>query len=127
MMSNIQHAPEAGAGYNETEITRPGTPVAPSTKRRAARWSARRRREAWLLLLILLLGMGTVFVLSGGGATLKQQANGTLPTPTISATGGRTAPTPIAVVHTQAHLYPFSASNVGLMQPAVDAQGHVWV
>ena len=39
------------------------------------------------------------------------------PVPTISTTM-RTA---------QRHLYPFSPSNVGLMQPAVDAQDNVWV
>ena len=39
------------------------------------------------------------------------------PVPTISTTV-RTA---------QRHLYPFSPSNVGLMQPAVDAQDNVWV
>jgi streptogramin lyase len=39
------------------------------------------------------------------------------PAPTIS-TAVRTA---------QSHLYTFAQSNVGLMQPAVDAQGHVWV
>ncbi len=39
------------------------------------------------------------------------------PAPTISMTV-RTA---------QRHLYTFATSNVGLMQPAVDAQGNVWV
>ena len=39
------------------------------------------------------------------------------PAPTIST----------AVYVAQRHLYTFSRSNVGLMQPAVDAQGNVWV
>lgn len=38
------------------------------------------------------------------------------------------APTISTTVHVaQRHLYTFSTSNVGLMQPAVDAQGNVWV
>src|SRR5205809_6728339 len=37
-------------------------------------------------------------------------------------------PTILTTVHTaQRHLYTFAGSNVGLMQPAVDEQGNVWV
>ncbi len=93
------------------------------------RWSARRQRDAWFLLVILLLGVVTIFALSNGAATLKQQANGAQPgTPPPPTASGTPAPSARVLVRTaQQHLYPFPSSNVGLMQPAVDAQGNLWV
>jgi len=98
------------------------------------RWSARRRRDAWFLLLILLLGIVTIFVLSNGATLRSGQANvtqaGTSPTsvPTVSATSGTLVPSVRTMVRAaQMRLYPFPSSNVGLMQPAADAQGNVWV
>jgi virginiamycin B lyase len=49
--------------------------------------------------------------------SVRQVPGHLAPAPTISTTV-RTA---------QRHLYTFATSNVGLMQPAVDAQGNVWV
>jgi virginiamycin B lyase len=93
------------------------------------RWSARRRRDAWFLLLILLLGIVTIFALSNGAATVKQRANiAQLGTPPATTTSGTPTPPARVLVRTaQKRLYPFPSSNVGLMQPAVDAQGNVWV
>src|SRR6266567_633480 len=97
--------------------------------KRSARWSARRQRDAWFLLLILLLGIVTIFALSNGAATVKQRANitqlGTTPATTMSGTP--TPPARVLVRTAQTHLYPFPSSNIGLMQPAVDAQGNLWV
>lgn len=43
-------------------------------------------------------------------------------------TSANATPTPRVLVQTvQARLYPFPSTQVGLMQPAVDAQGNVWV
>ncbi len=93
------------------------------------RWSARRKRDAWFLLVVLLLGIVTIFALSNGTAILKQQASSTQPgTPPPTTTSGTPTPPARVLVRTaQSHLYPFPSSNVGLMQPAVDAQGNVWV
>jgi virginiamycin B lyase len=83
-----------------------------------------------LLLIALLLGIGAIMTLSFGGAQLAGHEGGTTPAafPTAATTGG--TPVPSARVLTraaQAHLYPFPGSNIGLMQPAVDARGDVWV
>ncbi len=93
------------------------------------RWSARRQRDAWFLLVVLLLGIVTIFALSNSTAILKQQANSTQSgTPPATTTSGTPTPPARVLVRTaQSHLYPFPSSNVGLMQPAVDAQGNVWV
>ena len=94
-----------------------------------AHWSSRRRRDGWFLLVVLLLGMGTILVLSHVGTLSQKQSNGSppapLPTSTTSATPAATARVIVRVA--QVHLFPFPPSNVGLMQPAVDAQGNVWV
>ena len=97
-------------------------------------WSARRKRDAWLLLLVLLLGIGTIMTLSYAEAQHAGRTGGTqpetFPTPatTASPPGGTPAPTARVLTHAaQPHLYPFPQSNAGLMQPAVDARGDVWV
>ena len=47
---------------------------------------------------------------------------------TVSATGGTPALTARVLTRAaQTRLYPFPQSNVGLMQPAVDGRGNVWV
>jgi streptogramin lyase len=95
----------------------------------SARWSPRRRRDAWFLLVVLLLGMGTILVLSNVGALSQKQSkslgSATLPTSTTSVTLEATAR--VFVRAAPVHLYPFPQSNIGLMQPAVDAQGNLWV
>jgi streptogramin lyase len=93
---------------------------------------ARRQQRSAAFLLQALLALGSLLVLASGCDTgtsnsavtppvaqaqfIQQEQVHLAPAPTISTTV-RTA---------QSHLYTFSTSNVGLMQPAVDAQGNVW-
>src|SRR6266852_1272156 len=112
--------------HEEGRAAPSSTGLAPQVNRRAPRWSARRRRDAWFLLMVLLLGIGTIMTLSFGGAQQAGQTSGTPP----EAFSPTTTPVPTAkvLIHVaQVHLYPFPESNVGLMQPAVDARGNVWV
>ena len=86
--------------------------------------------DSWFLLCVLLLGLGTfallprlatVLVSPSNAAAAGKPSNG-------MARGNTTTPTPpttFQVAH--AHLYPFPSSNLGLMQPAMDAQGNLWV
>jgi virginiamycin B lyase len=74
-------------------------------------------------LLVLLSACGTPGTTSAVTApvaqaqTVRQVRVHLAPAPTISKT----------VRPAQRHLYPFSTIDVGLMQPAVDAQDNVWV
>src|SRR5260221_3989307 len=120
--------------HEEGRAASSGTGLPPRMNRRAPRWSARRRRDAWFLLIVLLLGIGTIMTLSYGGAQHAGQTSGTQPetfpptATTTSTTAGTPAPTAKVLAETaRSHLYPFPQSNVGLMQPAVDARGNVWV
>ncbi len=120
--------------HEEDRAAPSGIGLTPQVNRRAPHWSAHRRRDAWLLLIVLLLGIGTIMTLSYGGAQHAGQTNGTPPETfpptanTTSTTEGTPVPTARVLAETaQSHLYPFPQSNVGLMQPAVDARGNVWV
>lgn len=88
-------------------------------KRLRSKWAARHYGDALFLLLVLLLMGGTVFALASGGSALKRQAlaAGTTPPPR----------THVVISQAQATVDLVASSNVGLMQPAVDAQGNVWV
>ena len=93
---------------------------------------AKRQQRSAAFLMQALLALGSLLVLASGCDTgtrnsavtapvaqaqfIRQVQVHLAPAPTISTTV-RTA---------QSHLYTFSTSNVGLMQPAVDAQGNVW-
>lgn len=98
------------------------------------RWSAHRKRDAWVLLIVLFLGIGTIMTLANAGTQRVSQTGGVQPepvsTPVPTASPPAGTPVPTARVFTraaQSHLYPFPQSNVGLMQPAVDARGNLWV
>ncbi len=95
---------------------------------------ARQSQRSSAFLVLALFALSALLVLSSGcgtpgtsnsaetasvaqAQTVRQVQVHLAPAPTIS-TDVRTA---------QRHLYPFSQSNVGLMQPAVDAQGNVCV
>lgn len=97
--------------------------------RRSPRLSSRRRRDIWLPLIILLLCLGTIVLLANISVSAQRQATVTqpasLPTSPISAPPTTTASKLVRA--TRAHLYPFPQANAGLMQPAVDGQGKVWV
>src|SRR5579875_3022688 len=71
-------------------------------------WPAPHPHDLWFLLLVLLTGWGSVFAFSRLGVALTQPAIGTT--------------TRLA----QEQLYSFP-SNTGLMQPAIDAKGVLWV
>ncbi len=75
--------------------------------------------NALFLLLVLLLVGGTVLALSSGGYVLKRRAHaaGTTPPPR----------THVVIGEARAIVDRVASSNAGLMQPAVDAQGNVWV
>jgi streptogramin lyase len=85
------------------------------------------RLLAWFALsssLVLLSGCGTqgssksaVTAPVAQAQSVRQVRVHLAPAPTIFTT----------VRVAQRHLYTFSTSDVGLMQPAVDAQGNVWV
>lgn len=72
--------------------------------------------DAWFLLLVLLLAGGTVLALASGCAALQQSA-GTAPPPS----------THLVISQAQVIVHRVASSNVGLMQPAVDTQGNVWI
>jgi streptogramin lyase len=88
-------------------------------KRLRSKWATRRYGDALFLLLVLLLVGGTVLALSSGGTALNQQAHaaGTTPPPR----------THVVIGEARAIVDRVASGNVGLMQPAVDAQGNVWV
>lgn len=127
-----QHFPAPGEQDHAEGAALWGTPMAPRAKQRPARWSARRRRNAWFLLAVLLLGVVTIVALSSGSTRRAGQANAKQPafspTPITTASAGSGTPAAVAIAHpAQVHLYPFPSSDVGLMQPAADAQGNLWV
>src|SRR6266851_2319627 len=124
-----RHALYDQAGPSAEKVPPSETRDAARVKRRPLRWSARSPRDAWFLLVVLLLGLGTVLAFSNIGTSLQQQATSarpaTQPIPTVSATPVSTAN--VFVRAAQVRLYPFPQTNVGLMQPAVDGHGNVWV
>ncbi len=95
---------------------------------------ATRQQRAPALLVLALFALGSLLVLLSGCDT-PSTGNSAVTAPVIQAQSVRQvrvhlAPAPIVsttVSVAQRHLYTFSTSNVGLMQPAVDAQGNVWV
>ncbi len=102
--------------------------------RHTTHWSAHRKRNAWLLLLVLLLGVGTIAALASAAAPRTGQTGGTQPetasTPAATTSSPAGTPVPTARMVTRIarpHLYPFPQANAGLMQPAVDARGNLWV
>lgn len=90
-----------------------------------------RQQRSAAFLVGALCALSSLLVLCTGCGT----SNSTVSAPVIQAQPVRQvqvhlapAPTISTAVRTaQRHLYTFATSNVGLMQPAVDAQGNVWV
>jgi virginiamycin B lyase len=94
---------------------------------------ATRQQRATAFLVLALLVLGSLLVLLSGCGTLGTD-NSTVTAPVTQSQSVlmrvHLAPTPTnstTVRTAQRHLYTFATSNVGLMQPAVDAQGNVWV
>src|SRR5207244_1748574 len=124
--------PQAKEQENKAKIEQMGTPATRYGKRSSSLWSARLQRYV-AFLLVVLLSVATLIALSKGSIPFSGQANvtrpGTSPSTgvTVSTTSGTVAPATKALVQAaQTRLYAFP-SNVGLMQPAVDARGNVWV
>jgi virginiamycin B lyase len=93
----------------------------------------REQRSPAFLVLALLALSSLLVLLSGCGTAGTSKSAVTAPVAQAqSLRQGRVRLAPAPTISTtvrvaQRHLYPFSTSNVGLMQPAVDAQGNVWV
>jgi virginiamycin B lyase len=95
---------------------------------------ATRPKCAPVFLVLALFTLSSLLVLLNGCDT-PGTGNSTVTAPMAQAQSVRQvrvhlapAPTISTTVRTaQRHLYTFASSNVGLMQPAVDAQGNVWV
>lgn len=138
MIHGRQRTSEPGKKKQKHAAGMPAGLLRPAHRQRqCARWSARRKRDAWVVLCVLLLGVGTIITivtLSSGRLHMEAQAPGAQPgissvTGTMaSPTEGSPVPPATVIMRTaQARIYPFPSSNIGLMQPAVDAQGNVWV
>ncbi len=84
------------------------------------------RSPAFLVLALFALSSSLV-LLTGCGTSKNAVTAPVAQTPSTRQVHLAPAPTISTTVRiAQSHLYPFSTSNVGLMQPAVDAQGNVW-
>ncbi len=95
---------------------------------------ARRHQRPPACFVLALFAVSALLVLgSGCGTPGTSQSALTAPVaqaPSVRQVRVHLAPTPAistTVRTAQRHLYPFATSNVGLMQPAVDAHGTVWV
>jgi len=95
---------------------------------------ATRQQHSPPLLVLVLVALNSLLVLLSGCGT-PATSRSALGAPVAQAQSVRQvrvhlapAPTVSTTVRSaQRHLYTFSSSNVGLMQPAVDAHGNVWV
>src|SRR5579859_1645818 len=101
---------------------RAGSPPAPGldARIRAGARLGPRPRDGLFLLGMLAVIAATVAILAAGGSALTSRRAATSPT---------AAPAPLGaqVVAAQVQQYMFPAPNPGLMEPAVDAAGNVWV
>ncbi len=95
---------------------------------------ARRQQRSPAFLLRALLALGSLLVLLAG-CGMPGSSNSVETAPVAQAPSVRQVHPHLAAVPSismnvqtaQRHLYLFAPSNVGLMQPTVDAQGQVWV
>ncbi|HZT99128.1 MAG TPA: hypothetical protein VFA10_05680, partial [Ktedonobacteraceae bacterium] len=94
---------------------------------------ARRQQRSPAFLLRALLALGSLLVLLAGcGMPGSSNSVRTVPVaqaPSVRQVHPHLAPVPsisMNIQTAQRHLYLFAPSNVGLMQPTVDAQGQVW-
>jgi virginiamycin B lyase len=95
--------------------------------------AAIRQRSPALLVVALFTLCSSLVLLSGCGTPSSSKSAVTAPmiqAQSVRQVRVHVAPAPIistTVRVAQRHLYTFATSNVGLMQPSVDAQGNVWV
>src|SRR5713226_4174374 len=126
-MSNREQSPQSGKENKGGNGTRSKQLAVLPGPRRTASWTARRRRDGCLLLVLLLLGVGTLFVLTSGGATPRLQSN-TRQAGTSPATAAKTPspPTPSLPATGVFREYPLPQSDSQLMRPAIDREGRLW-
>lgn len=101
--------------------------TAPVSQRstRPRRW----RYDVWFALGMLALGAITVYLLSQGGAALQRSTasqSGTTANIEVRNQQPAVRPLPPGVIAAHTREYVFTQPNLGLMQPAVDAQGNIW-
>ncbi len=129
MIRERQQTAESAGEHDTSKGTQLPLRRAFHTDGRDARWSARRKRDAWMLLLVLLI-CGSIVISLAERSNLPVARPGTSVTTgtQASTTGVTPASTAVFNVRTaQVRLYPVPSANVGLMQPAVDGRGNVWV
>ncbi|HEX8732389.1 MAG TPA: hypothetical protein VF725_10065 [Ktedonobacterales bacterium] len=97
-----------------------------SATRRKARlpeWLRGREGDGWFMLAVLVIGVLSVTGLQGiAGAMAAPGASVSHATPTAQAT-----PLPQGVMAAREKVYRLPQANPGLMTPAVDQQGRIWV
>lgn len=96
---------------------------------RPTKQDSQRRTPAFLAGASLVLG-ALLVLLAGCGTTQPTAAAQTQQARVVRQGQVRIVPAPAistTIVSARRHLYTFATSNVGLMQPVVDAQGNVWV
>ncbi|HEV8194007.1 MAG TPA: hypothetical protein VGP82_21375 [Ktedonobacterales bacterium] len=113
---------------NERE-TPPATPaLQPSDSRRAA-WRAVTLGDITFLSWILLLALGTGFLLTMVGSphtsSTKTATSATATTASSATVASSNATATVRAA--QAKVYPMPVADAGLMQPAVDQAGNIWV
>lgn len=121
--------PETTEAVERTPDTanKSNTPDAPPTSTRPPIWRRLVRRDAGFGVLVLLALLVTVLVISRlpsastPSPTTPRQTSGTATPATQSAQSGA------IVQRANAQIIPMPTSRAGLMQPAVDAQGNIWV
>lgn len=93
-----------------------------------------RQQRSAVFLLLASLALGPLLVLLAGcgmpGSSNSVETAPVAQAPSVRQVYPHLAPVPSISMNMQTaqrHLYLFAPSNVGLMQPAVDAQGQVWV
>lgn len=85
--------------------------------------------DAWFVLFVLLLATATILTLWQGGLALRRQASSASSAPSAGMPFAPQRTVAFTVARAQhVQIYPFPhQGDAGLMQPAVDAQGNVWV
>lgn len=96
-----------------------------TTSRSRARWTRLLRRDAGFGIAVLAALLATVLIISRPATPTRTAppSRATCPTASAAQAGGTSA----AVQPANAQVIPMPDGKAGLMQPAIDAQGNVWV
>lgn len=88
--------------------------------RRLPTWLRGREGDLWLMLTVLVIGVVTVVGLQAVATAMQR--------PAVSTANQSGAPSlPHGVYQAHERVYRFSQQNPGLMNPAADARGRIWV